>query len=572
MLFLVKKHSNMSNKIHIFVLLLVLSIGFFLRFYRLGEIPPGFYQDESAIGYNAYSIIETGKDEHGQPFPLYFKSFGDYKLPVYIYLTTLSIQIFGLNEFAIRFPSAFFGFLTVIIFYFFVNELTKNRSLSIVSTAFLAISPWHLHYSRATFEVSISLFLFVVGGLFLYKSFYNKTPFAFFAGTVCFIISFYSYNLTRLLAPALYFLFLVFNKSQVRQVPKKEKLLTVFVFGILFIPFVATFFQSGGIVSAQGTLIFSSKAVQAPLLELRSYFVEFQPLIVKLFFSLLPLTIWQYLQNIVSSFAPAFFFVLGSSHGNHGIGNVGQFYLFQFPLMAMGMIAMILKKPRYGKFLILWAVVIILVISLTREVPHATRGFFLIVPFEIFSGLGMLSFLVWFGNIKKLRYKIGTFFLCAALSIYSILFYFASYYVRFPILYARDWRAQDKAVASYIKENQDKYDKIIFDSRSGYVYSSLLFYLKYNPKEFQKGAVWYDDDSEGFSMPKSFGKFEFRAIDWSKDIKKKTLVVTTQEIKPKGIPALKEFFYPQRPVVLAIKQDIVQYPIEESAYVVVSAN
>ena len=140
----------MNHKIHIFILLLVFSISFLLRFYKLGEIPSGFYQDESAIGYNAYSIIETGKDEHGQPFPLYFKSFGDYKLPVYIYLTALSIQMFGLNEFAVRFPSALFGFLTVIVFYFFVRKLTKNRPLSIISTAFLATSPWHLHYSRAT--------------------------------------------------------------------------------------------------------------------------------------------------------------------------------------------------------------------------------------------------------------------------------------------------------------------------------------------------------------------------------------------------------------------------------------
>lgn len=560
----------MSNKIHIFALLLVFSIGFFLRFYKLDRIPSGFYQDESAIGYNAYSIIKTGKDEHGQPFPLYFKSFGDYKLPVYVYATALSMQIFGLNEFAVRFPSALFGFLTVIVFYFFVRKLTKNRPLSIISTALLAISPWHLHYSRATFEVSISLFLFVVGSLFLYKSFYNKTPFAFLVGTVCFIISFYSYNLTRLLAPALYLLFLIVNKSQVKQVPKKEQLLTIFISGILFIPFVSTLFQGGGIASAQGTLIFSSKAVQAPLLELRSYFVQFQPLIVKLFFSLLPLTIWQYLQNVVSSFASTFFFVFGSSHGNHGIGNVGQFYLFQFPLMVMGLITIVLEKPRWSKFLMLWALVVILVVSLTREVPHATRSFFLIVPFEIFSGFGALSLFAKLINIKRLRYKIGALFLCAALVIYNILFYFASYYVRFPILYGREWRVADKAVALYIKENQDKYNKIMFDSEGGYVYSSLLFYLKYQPEEFQKSVVWYDDDSEGFSMPKSFGKFEFGAIDWSKDYAKKTLIVTTQDRKPKEIPVLYEFFYPQRPVVLSVKQDIVQYPIKETAYVVVS--
>lgn len=559
----------MRNKIGLIVLICIFCIAFVLRFYKLSEVPYGFYQDESAIGYNAYSLLKTGHDEHGAYLPLYFKSFGDYKLPVYIYAAALPIKIFGLTEFAVRFPSAFFGFLTVIIFYFFVKELTKNRSLSLISTAFLAISPWHLHYSRATFEVSISLFLFVLGGLLLYKSFYNKTRFAFLFGTVCFVISFYSYNLTRLLAPALYLLFLILNKSQVKKVSKKEQLLTVFLSSVLFIPFFLTLFQSGGVASAGGTLIFSSKAAQAPLLEFRSYFVEVEPLIVKLFFSTLPLTVWQYLQNLVSYFSSPFFFVFGSSHGNHGIGNVGQFYLFQFPLMALGIIYIISEKQPWIKLLILWGLLSILVASLTREVPHATRSFFLIVPFEIFSGLGVLLFFSWLIN-KKLWYRTLALVLGIGLVVYNIVFYFASYYGRFPILYAREWRAQDKAVSFYIKENLHRYDNIIFDDHSGFVYTSLLFYLRYPPSNFQKEAVWAKDDSEGFSKLKSFGKFAFRNIDWTKDYKaQKTLFITTAGEKPKEIAPLKVFFYPKRPVVLAIKQKIVGYPIEDIAYVLV---
>src|SRR3989344_5210772 len=84
-----------------------------LSLYKLGEVPSGLYQDETAIGYNAYSLLETGKDEHGVSYPLYFKSFGDYKLPVYIYLTAFSVKTFGLTGFAVRLPSAVFGILSV---------------------------------------------------------------------------------------------------------------------------------------------------------------------------------------------------------------------------------------------------------------------------------------------------------------------------------------------------------------------------------------------------------------------------------------------------------------------------
>src|SRR5947207_1451338 len=102
------------NKLYLGLLIIIFVIAFALRFYRLGEIPNGLYQDETAIGYNAYSIDKTGRDEHAVAYPIYFKSFGDYKLPVYVYATVVSEKLFGVNAFAVRFPSAFFGFLSVI--------------------------------------------------------------------------------------------------------------------------------------------------------------------------------------------------------------------------------------------------------------------------------------------------------------------------------------------------------------------------------------------------------------------------------------------------------------------------
>src|SRR3954452_10702169 len=56
---------------------------------------PGFYIDESSIAYNAHTIAETGEDEDGVHFPLYFRGFGEYKNPVYIYLLALLDRLFG---------------------------------------------------------------------------------------------------------------------------------------------------------------------------------------------------------------------------------------------------------------------------------------------------------------------------------------------------------------------------------------------------------------------------------------------------------------------------------------------
>lgn len=558
----------MQYRIYLFVLIVIFALAFFLRFYKLGEVPYGFYQDESAIGYNAYSIIETGKDEYGRSFPLYFKSFGDYKLPVYIYATVVSIKLLGLNEFAVRFPSTLFGLLTIVVFFFFVKEISKDERLALVATGLLSVNPWHLHYSRATFEVSISLFLFVLGGYLLHKALTTGRQGVFLLGTLCFVLDIYTYNLTRLLSPLLFGLILILYRDKVKALSKKEIMLTIFASSVLLIPFVLTIFQQGGIGSARGTLIFSSAQVQAPLLEFRSYLIELPSAFTKLFFNQWTLTKWQYVQNVASYFSVPFFFISGSPHGNHGIGNVGQFYLFELPLIILGITLAFRQKLPFRNLLVFWGILAILVASLTREAPHATRSFFLLVPLIIFSSLGFVGVWDWLRKRDAKQKTILT-FIFGGFIFYSLLFYLSSYYVRFPILYAKAWRSEDKALSLYVAENKNKYSKVIFDKETGFVYTSFLFYTAYDPFEFQKSVIREQDDLEGFSRVLSFGKYESKDIDWSQDLKEGTLIITTPDGKPETILASKTFFYPKRPVVIAKGQEILQYPVEDVAYVLV---
>ena len=319
-----------AKLLFIFCFIAVTIVAFLLRFYDLGKIPNGLYQDETAIGYNAYSILKTGKDEYGKSFPIYFKSFGDYKLPVYIYATVPSVLVFGLTPFAVRFPSALFGVLTVPLFALLMYELTKNKNFALLSMAILAITPWHLHYNRATFEVSISLFLFILGTYLIHKAFFSeKVRGLFFLGTLSFVLGLYTYNLTRLLAPLIFLLILIFYRKKIKAVSKLELALTLLVSAIALLPFFLTLFSPGGSSSASGTLIYSSAAVQAPLLEFRSYLVNSGFFMPGLFFNKLTLTAWQYVNNLfsylsmISSSSPP-----DPARGNHGIGNFGTLLSF----------------------------------------------------------------------------------------------------------------------------------------------------------------------------------------------------------------------------------------------------
>lgn len=130
----------MSRK-NLFTFILIIIVASFLRFYRIIEVPPGVNQDEASIGYTAYSLLHTGKDEYGKFFPLSFESFGDWKLPFYIYITLPMVYFFGLTEQAVRTPSAIFGILSVVGTFFLVQLLFKNKVLSLISMFLVAISP-----------------------------------------------------------------------------------------------------------------------------------------------------------------------------------------------------------------------------------------------------------------------------------------------------------------------------------------------------------------------------------------------------------------------------------------------
>src|SRR3989337_2916838 len=133
------------------ILLPIIIFGLFLRILRLDSRPLGFTWDEAALGYNAYSILKTGRDEHSQVLPIVFKSFGDYKPGLYIYFTTPIVKALGLTECATRLPSAIFGTLLILVVYL----LTKNHFASLM----LAINPWAIHFSRGAWEANLALLL-----------------------------------------------------------------------------------------------------------------------------------------------------------------------------------------------------------------------------------------------------------------------------------------------------------------------------------------------------------------------------------------------------------------------------
>jgi len=209
------------------LVLIVLIIAFIFRA-QINPNPPGPYVDESSLGYNAYSILKTGRDEYGHKFPVFFRSFNTYQSGLYSYSSIPFIKIFGLNIFSIRFVSFLSGLLLVLV---------TAKHIGLLEALIIAISPVFIFFSRAAFEANLALFIFIYGFILAnkYKRNPKLTPFLLLS------LSAYAYHAQRFLSVIF---IIVFSLYGIRKKPKKS--LVFFLLAILTqIPLFLVSFKSG---------------------------------------------------------------------------------------------------------------------------------------------------------------------------------------------------------------------------------------------------------------------------------------------------------------------------------------
>ncbi|KKU10076.1 MAG: hypothetical protein UX13_C0021G0006 [Candidatus Woesebacteria bacterium GW2011_GWB1_45_5] len=148
----------------------ILILAFGVRFFGIAKSPPSLNWDEAALGYNAYSILKTGRDEFGKKLPLSLRSFDDYKPAVYSYVAVPFIKAFGLNEISVRLPSVIAGTVIVLLAYLFAKEFFKKEQAALISSFLVAAEPWSVHFSRVAFESNLALMFFLTGIYLFLKS------------------------------------------------------------------------------------------------------------------------------------------------------------------------------------------------------------------------------------------------------------------------------------------------------------------------------------------------------------------------------------------------------------------
>lgn len=366
----------------------------------IASLPMGLYVDESSIGYNAWSIANNGHDEHGVAWPLFFRAFGEYKNPVYIYFLALAYKLFGLSEWTTRMASAACWLLGSTLLYFLGRRLSQSPSTRLYLLLCLGFTPWLFSLSRISFEVICVYPLLAAYLLAVYRAYEEDSiRWATLAG-IAIGIGAYSYSTFRLLAPlhvlivlACYWNWRYWRRHVALVVPFALLLLPLTIYVLdhpatLTARFDALTYLNDPTLTAWGKLgAFSSR------------YMEY--------------------------FGPSFLALHGDPILRHHTGFGGEMMIATALMLIAGLVVVAFESDnRFLRFLIAGLLISPVAAALTVDHEHSLRAFSLVTFAIVISAVGA----------RWLREKTGGLLMGVLLLVTALQagFYTWDYYVRYP--------------------------------------------------------------------------------------------------------------------------------------------
>jgi 4-amino-4-deoxy-L-arabinose transferase-like glycosyltransferase len=473
-------------KLTTILLLLILAVSIFFRFYKLEEIPWGIHQDAVSQAYNAFSILQTGKDRYGEAFPILFRSFGSYQPPIYTYLTIIPIMFFGNTIYSSRVVSALSGVLAVALTYLIISHLfrrDKDSKVSLLASLLLAISPWAIFFSRMTVEANLALSVFLLGYLLLLKSLDNIRLFPLAA--IVMGLSTHAYYSERIIAP-LFFLFFIFWYRKIFWKSKKLAILGVLLFFVLQIPHL---------------MIFSSGAFSRRFAQVG--YVAGSSNIFKTFIS-----------QVLLYLSPKYLFSDAGKSLGRLLPEMGPFFSWLIIPFLLGIKALAtLKDKNTAVQFIFLAAISLIPASLTGDIFYPLRvlEYFWIITVIISLGINYL--------ITKINISVRL--ILIPLTLYSLFSLFISYFIFFKYENAKDFSYPYVKLIGSLDKYSDRH--IVIDTGRDLAEGlRIAYFWKTDPRIIQDQlgpqllTPYYSGDvnaSETYSVE----NIEVRPISWSED-------------------------------------------------------
>ncbi|MGB6838876.1 MAG: glycosyltransferase family 39 protein [Microgenomates group bacterium] len=522
------------------ILISILVLAAFLRLYNLGNFP-AMNADEAAIGYNAYSLLLTGKDEHGNSWPVHFQSFNDYKPGLYFYVVCPFVRLLGLNVWAVRLPSALFGVFTVLLVYLLVKELFKDEVFALTSSFFLSISPWHIHFSRGGWEVNTATFLITLGLWLFIKS--VKKPKFLILSSLFFVLSLYTYHASRIIVPLLVIgLMLIYRKKVLRNI--KSVVAAGLVGLVLLLPLIKDFTGSAVTSRVAGVGLFADPGPLDRINELRGEHSNFQSLPTRILHNKAVSYSMAFVENWSKHYSGEFLFLSGDEIQRNRVPETGQMYLFDIIFVLAGFVY-IAKKPKRWSPILLWLIIAPFAAALTFQSPHALRAQNMTIPLVVISAYGLISLSKWLHKIVPKKLLLDSIFLLFVLIIsWQFARYMDMYWGHMASKYPFSSQYGVKELVSYVEERQSDYEKIFVTNDYDQPYILFLFYLEYPPAKFQSNHSLTERDIFHFSTVDHFDKYYFIDINYNELITNNpnSLIIGTKEDIPEDETGVDEIY------------------------------
>ncbi len=524
------KNNSMKLKTSVvwITFVLLLCLGFFIRILLLDSVPASPDWDEVALGYNAYSILQTGRDEYGVLFPVVLQSFDDYKPALYAYLIIPFLKIFDLSVFAVRLPAVIFGTVSLAVVFFIIRAIfpkgvstskvqISRDLLALVSMFMLTIAPWHIQFSRVAFEAQVGLSFNLLFILFFLKGL--KKPYylvfsAFFAG-----LSMYVYQSEKVYIPLLGLLLVAAFYKDILTVSRKWLISAVFL-GILIILPMAIYIVTtpDSLSRAKGVSVFSdtTKLLEKNRVKLEKN-KETNNYIGMVMDNRRVEYVKAFTSGYLSHFEPNWLFYRGDSL-RHQPPFMGLLYIFDLPFILIGLYVLLFSAiPRRIKvFMIGYILIAPIPASITIDIPHAVRTINVLPAPQILSALGLLFVFKKIAHQRKIL-QIVLYVGIILFIAFNITYYFMQYFVQMNYYYSKAWQYGWKEAVEYASTESEKFDQVIVTNVSplDQSYMFFLFYTKYDPKKYlSEGGT----KSGGFAAEHTaFEKYIFRPIDWNQD-------------------------------------------------------
>lgn len=409
------------------LLALFICLGLGLRLINFGSNPTSLYWDEIAIGLDARSLIETGKDINGNSWlqPL-FKSYGDYKAPVYILATTLLSRFFGITEVIIRLPSLIaFAILSLSLFFLTKEIFPSKKLLPWISLLNLSFLPWSYHFSRIGMESHLSLLFLTASIYLLIKGLKGKKATLTILSALVLSLGIYSYIALRVIGPILFFITFILYKPKNNQFFLKTLATSLIIITVSTLILTTSSFykQSQNYRLSNNNLLTSNTHITKSIAARKS---TDHSLISRVAYHRYYYKAKEYLSNYFEYFSPNFLFFKGDPNLRHHSGYGGELLLIQGAFLIIGLLSLSSQKNKPKILILSWALLSPSIAALVNETPHASRAIYLMIPLVVFISLGMNQLLQIIKPKNKLLYI--PVFLTIFINFFLYLYDYHQYY------------------------------------------------------------------------------------------------------------------------------------------------